>query len=120
MLGRGDISNLVIYPVAGTPSVAPGLLVALDKYTGQEVWRFAMANYAWSSPLALYTAEGKSYIVICDSAGMVFLLDGATGQLSASLNTTNQGSAIEATPAAYNNTLVVGTKGKRINAIQIK
>ena len=120
VVGRGDISNLVIFPVAGTPSVAPGLLVALDKSTGQEVWRFAMANYAWSSPVAVYTAEGKSYIIICDSAGMVFLLDGSTGEVAASLSTTEIGSIIEATPAVYGNTIVIGTRGKRIDAIQIK
>ncbi len=120
LIGRGDISNLVVFPVAGTPSVVPGILVALDKKTGQEVWRFAMANYAWSSPVATYTEEGKSYIVICDTAGMVFLLEGATGNVIASLNTTSVSSPIEATPAIYGNTIVVGTKGKRIDAIQIK
>jgi outer membrane protein assembly factor BamB len=120
VIGRGDIGNLVIFPVAGTPSVAPGLLVALDKATGQEVWRFAMANYAWSSPVAVYTPEGKSYIVICDSAGMVFLLEGATGQVVSSINTTQIGSIIEATPAVYGDIIVVGTRGKRIDAIQIK
>ncbi len=120
IIGRGDISNVVIFPVAGTPSVAPGLLVALDKATGQEVWRFGMANYAWSSPVAVYTEEGKSYIVICDSAGMVFLLEGATGQVASSINTTQIGSIIEATPAVYGDTIVVGTRGKRIDAIQIK
>jgi outer membrane protein assembly factor BamB len=120
LIGRGDISSVVIFPVAGTPSVVPGLLVALDKKTGQEVWRFAMANYAWSSPVAVYTAEGKSYIVVCDSAGVVFLLEGVSGQVIASVNTSEIGSPIEATPAVYGNTIVVGTKGKRIDAIQIK
>jgi len=120
IIGRGDISNLVIFPVAGTPSVAPGLLVALDKSTGQEVWSFAMANYAWSSPVAVYTEQGKSYVIICDSAGMVFMLDGSTGEVAASLNTTQIGSIIEATPAVYGNTIVVGTRGMRIDAIQIK
>jgi outer membrane protein assembly factor BamB len=120
LIGRGDISNVVVFPVASTPSTAPGLLVALDKSTGQEVWRFAMANYAWSSPVAVYTEEGKSYIVICDSAGMVFLLEGASGNVVASLNTSAIGSVIEATPAVYGNTIVVGTRGKRIDAIEIK
>lgn len=120
IIGREEISNLVIFPVAGTPSVALGLLVALDKNTGQEVWRFAMGNYAWSSPVAVYTEEGKSYVIICDSAGLVYMLDGATGEVVASLNTTQIGSIIEATPAIYGNTIVVGTRGKRIDAIQIK
>ncbi len=120
LLGQGDISNLVIYPVAGSPAVAPGLLVALDKATGNEVWRFTMGNYAWSSPVAVYTAEGKSYIVICDSVGTVYLLEGATGLKMSDVPTSTQERAIEATPVVYNNTIVIGTKGKRIYGITIK
>ena len=120
ILGQHDISNLVIYPVARTPSTYSGLLVALDKNTGQEVWRFEMSNYAWSSPVAVYTPEGKSYIVICDSIGNIFLLEGATGQLLSSMSTTDKDSPIEASPAVFGNTLVIGTRGQRIFGIQIQ
>jgi outer membrane protein assembly factor BamB len=121
VLGKHDISNLVIFPMARTPGVYKGLLVALDKKTGAEVWRYSMPNYAWSSPVAVYTAEGKSYIVICDTVGKVCLLEGATGQLLGSLDTSAvKESPIEASPAIYGNTIVVGSKGMRIYAIGIK
>jgi len=111
VLGRHDIGNLVIYPVAGMPSVVGGALVALDKYTGTEIWRFPMGNYAWSSPVAVYTADGKSYIIICDTAGTITMLEGTTGDLMSSVTIRETDSFIEATPAVYGNMLVVGTKG---------
>ena len=44
------------------------------------------------------------------------LLDGKTGNLK---DTINLGKNIEATPAVYNNTVVVGTRGKKIYAITL-
>ena len=61
VLGKEDIADLVIYPIARTPGANSGILVALDKKTGKEVWKTDMVNYAWSSPVALYTPAGKSY-----------------------------------------------------------
>jgi hypothetical protein len=120
LLGQNDISNLIIYPVARTPGLFSGLLVALDKATGAEVWRFAMSNYAWSSPVAVYTPEGKSYIVICDSKGYVYLLDGKTGTQLSSLSTGDVKSPIEASPAVYGNTIVIGTRSQKIFGITIQ
>jgi outer membrane protein assembly factor BamB len=119
LLGQHDISNLVIYPIAGTPTTYQGLLVALDKRTGAEVWRFTMANYAWSSPVAVYTPAGKSYIVICDSAGKMFLLEGTTGQTLSSVILSAKELPIEASPAVYNDTIVIGSRGQRIYGVDI-
>jgi outer membrane protein assembly factor BamB len=119
LLGEHDIANLVIYPIAGTPTTFQGLLVALDKRTGAEVWRFTMANYAWSSPVAVYTPEGKSYIVICDSAGKMFLLDGITGQSLTSVTLSAKGLPIEASPAVYEDMIVIGTRGQRIYGVDL-
>jgi outer membrane protein assembly factor BamB len=117
VLGKNDISNLVIFPIARTPNVNSGILVALDKETGKEVWRTSMTHYAWSSPLAVYTPKGKSYIVQCDSIGNVFLFEGTTGKL---LSTLALGTNIEASPAAFGNIIVVGTRGQKICGIKIQ
>ena len=45
------------------------------------------AQLRLEAPVAVYTAEGKSYIVICDVVGKICLLEGATGQLLSSLDT---------------------------------
>jgi outer membrane protein assembly factor BamB len=120
LLGQNDISDLVVYPVARTPDVGSGLLVALSKETGKEVWRFEMDNYAWSSPVAVYTSKGKSYIVQCDTDGNIFLLEGTTGKMLYTLPTSEDGYTIEASPAVYNDMIVIGTRGQRIFGIKIK
>lgn len=117
-IGRegSNISNLVIFPVARTPQVRSGLLVALDKRTGKEVWRHKMKRYAWSSPVVVYSEKGKATIVQADSVGNLFLIDGATG---AFIDGINLGSNIEASPAVFENTIVVGTRGQKIFGIEI-
>jgi hypothetical protein len=116
VLGKNDISNLVIYAIARTPTPSSGIMVALDKSTGKEVWRTSFKNYMWSSPVAVYTPQGKSYIVACDSAGNMFLIEGTTGKI---LDTISLGANIEASPSVFGNTIVVGTRGQKIYAVQI-
>jgi outer membrane protein assembly factor BamB len=117
VLGKNDIANLVIYPIARTPGVNSGVLVALDKKTGAEVWKMDMVNYAWSSPIAIYTPAGKSYIVQCDSVGTMFLIEGTTGKV---LSTLDLETNIEASPAAFGDMIVVGTRGEKICGVRIE
>jgi outer membrane protein assembly factor BamB len=111
------LDGLIIYTIARTPKEYTGYTVALDTQTGQEVWRLDMNNYAWSSPVAFYTEEGAGYIAVCDAMGYVFLLDGATGR---QLDLINLGGLVEASPAVYENTLVVGTRKEKICAVNIQ
>ncbi|HBU12458.1 MAG TPA: pyrrolo-quinoline quinone [Clostridiales bacterium] len=118
VLGRGEIADLLIVPVARTPYKRTGRLVALDRATGEERWAFEMDTYAWSSPVAVYAEDGSAYIVQCDgSGGNVHLLDAKDGTL---LDTLHVGDTnIEASPAVFGNTIVVGTRGKEIVGITI-
>lgn len=117
VLGKGDISNLVIYNIARTPSVNSGYLIAFDKKSGEEVWKLKLENYGWSSPVALYEKDGKSYIVQCDSTGKTFLIEGISGKI---LDTINLGSNVEGSPSAFENMLVVGTRGGKIVGFKVK
>ena len=118
LLGQAgsSIENLVIYTVARTPDKKSGVMVALDTATGKEVWTMKMDYYTWSSPVALYTADGTAYVVVCDTAGKATLLNGATGEIYSKLDL---GGLVEASPAAYENTLVVGTRAEKICAIKV-
>lgn len=116
-LGKGNSEDLVFFPVARTPQVRSGLLVALSKKTGEEVWRFPMERYAWSSPVLIENEAGETFLLLGDSKGTLFLFDAPTGKL---LDSIELGANIEATPAVFENTLVVGTRGEKIFGITIK
>lgn len=119
LLGKAgtNLEGLIIYPVARTPSVGSGILVALDTKTGKEVWRIDMNNYCWSSPVAVYDDNGIGYVVQCDSAGNVFFIDGASGEI---VDTEYVGALVEASPVVYKDTVVIGTRGSRIYGLKVK
>ena len=111
------MEGIIVYSIARTPNIYDGKLVAFDTKTGDVIWEMYMGNYTWSSPVALYTDSGKSYIIICDSIGGVYLLDGVTGE---KLDSLSLGSNIEASPAVFGNTIVVGTRGQPIYALKVE
>ena len=119
LLGQAGttMEGIVVYSVSRTPSQWSGELVALDTETGEEVWTLSMDDYAWSSPVAVYDASGNGYVVICDFSGTVYFLDGATGRTLDSLELDGR---VEASPAVYENMLVVGTRDEQICGIKIK
>jgi outer membrane protein assembly factor BamB len=113
-LGENGLSDLIFVPVARTPNASSGQLVALRKDTGEEVWCFDTEMYAWSSPVAFYDSTGKGYLVYCTAGGYMYLLDGLTGEV---LDSMNLESNVEASPAVYNDMVVVGTRGQKIYGI---
>ncbi|HHW47099.1 MAG TPA: PQQ-like beta-propeller repeat protein [Clostridiaceae bacterium] len=124
VIGKNDIDNFVIYNIAKTGkikkqgmTVYSGKLFALDKNSGKEVWTVELENDSWSSPVDVYTKDGKSYLIQCDSVGNVYLIEGKSGKI---LDTINLGANIEASPAVYDNILVIGTRGQKICGIRIK
>ena len=117
VLGQGAIEGQIIYSVSRCPGLSSGYLVSLDTQTGEEVWLKELSAYAWSSTVTLYSQIGAVYLVQCCSDGTVLLLNAANGVLldSISLNTT-----LEATPAVFGNTIVVGTRDERIIGLTVE
>ena len=116
VVGKKSIGDLVVYNVARHGGFNKGLLVALDKATGDERWRLALSNYSWSSPVDIYTEEGEAFSILCDSAGQMYLIEALTGKV---LNTISLGSNVEGSPAVFENMIVVGTRGQKIFGIRI-
>ncbi len=110
-MGKNALSDLIFVPVARTPDRGTGVLVALNKQTGQVVWEISSNVYSWSSPVAVYDEAGNGYLIYCTSGGYIYLIDGLTGQV---LDSRDLGGNIEASPAVYNNTVVVGTRTQQI------
>jgi len=118
VVGTHNIDNLVIFSVvnpAGNEN--GGLLIALDRKTGETVWEINLKYYSWSSPTAIYTEEGKAYLVVCDIGGYMRLFDGETGE---QLDVIGIRGAVEASPAVFGNMIVVGTRGQEIWGVKIK
>ena len=117
VIGRGDMSNLVVFWVGKVIGMGGGgALVAFDKISGEVVWETILPNYGWSSPVGIYTEDGKGYIAVCDSVGKMFLVRGATGEV---LDTITLNGNVEASPAVYGDTIIVGTRGQRIYGIRV-
>lgn len=93
------------------------MLAALDKSSGEEIWRLEMTNYSWSSPVDVYTEKGDGYIILCDSAGKMHLIDGLTGTI---LDSISLGANIEGSPAVFEDMIVVGTRGQKIFGVKIR
>ena len=119
LLGEAGTSleGMILYTISRTNTVDSGTLVALDTDTGAEVWRWEMDYYAWSSPVAVYDEDGTAYVVVCDSAGYVTLLDGRSGTV---LDSEYLGGLVEASPAVFEDMLVVGTRIKQICGVKIR
>lgn len=115
VLGRGELEGLVITTYSSVGGSYEGYVVAYDTKTGDEVWRYRVTGYTWCSPLAMYDANGKAYIIVCNCTGDICVLDGH-GNL---LDKINVESNIEASPVAFDNYIVIGTRVKGIFGIKI-
>ncbi|MGE4352779.1 MAG: PQQ-binding-like beta-propeller repeat protein [Oscillospiraceae bacterium] len=114
--GKNKLADLIFVPVARTPGAGDGILSAISKTTGEVVWELHTQVYSWSSPVAVYDAEGNGYLIYCNSGGYMYLVDGLTGKI---LDDASLGSNIEASPAVYENTVVIGTRGQLIYGFQL-
>jgi len=115
-IGKNTLRDLIFVSVARTPDRTSGILAALDKETGEIVWEFRANQYGWSSPVCVYAGDGNGYIIHSTSGGYMYLLDGLTGEV---MDSVLLGGVIEASPAVYENTVVIGTRAMKIWGIQL-
>ena len=115
-VGKNDLSGLVFFHVCRTRQ-GEGMLYALDKATGETVWSLSLGAHGWSSPTCLYTKSGKGYVLVGSANGKLRLVDGLTGQETASIKLRGN---IEGTPAVFDDMIVVGTRSCRIYGIKIE
>ena len=110
-----NIEDLVIYNATLVEVTVDGetcyggRIVAYNKEDGSIQWTYEQKNGYWSSPVVIYDANNKAYLIQCDRGGMIRIHDPADG--GRVLFEINAGSRIESTPAVFGNMLVVGTRG---------
>ena len=130
VIGENSLSGLVYFTVTGlndegqvklnVQGDAKAALVALDKETGKIAWAYGLSDRSVSSPIAVYDKDGNGRIIQCAWDGSVVMVDGLTGGLVSKISVEGN---IEASPAAYNDIMVVATTGKdteRIYGIRIQ
>lgn len=116
-LGKKKLSDYIYVTVAKTGAQYDGVLACLDKKTGEVKWEHK-AYYAWSSPVCVYNSDGSGKVLYCNCGGKAYLLDGNSGKLLDE-NEISSG-AIEASPAIYNDYMVVGTRDCRICGLKLE
>lgn len=116
VVGKQKASHLMVVSLARHKTLHGGTLVALNKETGQEVYRYVMKSYSWSSPIDLYDKEGNMYLFTADAEGTVYLLDGLTGTL---IFSKDLGNTFEGSPAAMGNRVVLGARGTNVYCFEI-
>lgn len=129
IVGKKGIANLVIFSYSMTNGLVSGnKLVAYDKITGNVVWTYNMNIYSYSSPVDLYDVDGNGYIIIGDTLGQIHLVDAQTGvrikhiqtsRLIGTSDETTNGIVFDASPAVFENRIIIGTKSGSIFAIDI-
>lgn len=117
LVGAGDTGNQVVFTLSRCPDFTSGLMVALDKATGEELWRKPLAHFAWSSPTACKDEQGHTFILQGDISGQVHLLDGRTG---GELHSVQLKGGIEASPAVFGDMAVLATRGEWIYGLRLR
>ena len=129
VIGENSLASLVYFTVTGlnddgrnmlhTGEETTAALIALDKNTGKIAWVYGLSDRSESSPIAVYDKDGNGWIIQCAWDGSIVMLDGLSGDLVSRYSIDGN---IEASPAAYNDIMVIGTTGKgkeRIYGIRI-
>ena len=115
-LGKDELEGYVYVTVAKTDKYNNGVLACLDRETGEVVWEHK-SQYTWSSPVLIYNSDGSGCLLYCNYFGQtMYLMNAKTGEV---LDTFNLAGGVEASPAVYENTVVVGTRQCKIWGVKI-
>ena len=106
-VGKYDFSDYVYVTVAKTNDYYTGQLVCLRKDSGEIVWE-QTDSYTWSSPVCVYNRDGSGAVLYFTFGGDALLIDGLTGEEKCRYSLGEQN--IEASPAVYENYVVVGSR----------
>ncbi len=117
LVGQGDIADRVIFTLARCPGLRGGMVLALDKRDGRELWSRPLPRYAWSSPVDVASSDGHTYLLQADIAGTLRLIDARTGDVRAALKLRG---LVEASPAVYDDRVVIVTRAGFIYGLTLR
>ena len=111
LLGKGNCSQLIFSTLANDGANGNGHFYAWDKRTGKEVYKVPLKHYSWSSPVAFYNEKNELFIVLGDTSGRLYLIEGKSGKI---IFDKVFGHNFESSPVVVGNTLVVGSRGNSV------
>lgn len=129
IVGKNKLKDIVVftvnrYPINEKGIKNGGIMVAFNKATGEEVWRWKLPTYAWPSPVDVYDSEGNGYIIHTARSGSLHLIEGLTGKeiTNYKLDKTMDFNYTEASPAVFNDVLVIAsrTPSNKIYGVKLK
>jgi len=115
--GKEKAKELVFAIFSRVNGTMKGEFVAIDKQTGKERYSIPMNAYSWASPIDIYDKNGNCYIFFTDVYGTIYLIDGVTGEIIYKEKTSY---VFESSPIAWNNRIVVGTRGSTILSFMVE
>ena len=110
-VGRGSLDENIYVTVAMSHGTGGGDMVALNKKDGSKTWE-NQTPYTWSSPVCVYNDDGEGEVLFATCDGLLRCVDGLTGKEKDTLAISD--GTIEASPAVYNNYLILGTRAGKI------
>lgn len=116
-VGRGPLSDYIYVSVARTGGINSGVMDCLAKSDGKKVWEHK-GYYAWSSPVCLYDKDGTGRVIYATCDGNMYLFDGLKGTLFDTFALSD--GSIEASPAVYENHVIIGTRSCRIWGLSLR
>ncbi len=115
-LGKNQLEGLIYVTVAKTDHLNGGVLACINRKNGEVLWEHK-SYYTWSSPVLVYNADGSGNVLYCNYNSRMFLLDALTGEV---LDTFNIQGGAEASPAVFENTVVIGIRQCKIWGVKMK
>ncbi|MBR0046728.1 MAG: dehydrogenase [Bacteroidaceae bacterium] len=118
LLGDGDCKGMLFTHITRNgASKAVGEFTAFSTADGRVLYTVPYGQFAWSSPVALYNEKNEMFVFAGDASGVVRVMRGKTGEVLCRLEV---GANFESSPVVVGNTVVVGTRGRKIYKFVIK
>jgi outer membrane protein assembly factor BamB len=111
LLGKEKAENIIYTVFSRTDEHAAGMVVAINKSTGAQIFEVPLSRYSWVSPIALYDQSGYPTLYVPTVNGFVLLIDGITGEV---IFSQDMGCIFESSPIAWDNRIIQPARGNKI------
>jgi len=117
VLGKNKGKDLVYCLFSRVDTKNKGELVAINKYTGNEVFSVFLDSYSWASPVDFYDENGYIYLFFTGVNGTLHIIDGTNGEIIYKEKTKY---VFEASPIIIDDKIFVGARDRYVLCFNIE